>query len=572
VIEEAANKVASVDDRVILIEPDGFAQQSGTDREGAAHLVRSLARLGGEVVVLCRDGVEPPGHPAAVRPVLSFGGGKVAGGLPASQQLEYELELSAAIDAELSGRQGLVYMRRGSLPHAVTLRRALDRNPRARAGVNLYWETTLMRTDRWHGWLSRNLQTLRDLVDPPARLEITAATESLSEELARATGVAFDVAPLPAVELAARSSATSPSRPSDSQLIPVCFPDPAEVGGLSDSVRAAAMQRIRRQTRLRVLEGPHLDLDPAAVVALPYEPRLLGDSPPDSFVETLWQGRPVVTTEGTWAGDVVEATGSGLTAPLSPSHFVSAIYDVALALDDYTLAAQRAADEYSSANSWDVLAARIARLAGLPLDALEARLRRGAPANVGRLTGSRIPGALAEADLLRLAEYANNLERDAILVDVRSGLGQVAYTWAVNTEARVYAIDQWPPEAWAGAQVGSGEPGSGRHTYESFASCAGALPNVFPLRQGSSWELWPSGLVDIVFLGGRCSPAQLQIDLAYWENQLKPDGVLAGSSLTGSPPDEARACAARLGATVRELGSSLWIMERGRSAGRTFEA
>lgn len=172
---------------------------------------------------------------------------------------------------------------------------------------------------------------------------------------------------------------------------------------------------------------------------------------------------------------------------------------------------------------------------------------------------------MAAADLAVMAELAATVPKEGAIVEVGSWMGQSTRTWALSTQATVYALDlwKWMPKEYAG--VGHDVVDLRGDPYTQFLQFVRGIPNIVPLRRNSSGGDWPHGQVDIVFIDAMHQNPWVGEDIRYWEQWVKPGGIICGDDYSTMFPDvitEAKACAARHGVELELPGQKLWVVRK----------
>lgn len=178
---------------------------------------------------------------------------------------------------------------------------------------------------------------------------------------------------------------------------------------------------------------------------------------------------------------------------------------------------------------------------------------------------SPIPGWMAAPDLKVMADLAARIPENGAIVEVGSWLGQSTYTWATSTKATVYAIDlwKWMPKEYCG-------PGHERvnlagDPFAQFHANVGHLPNVVPMRRNSSGGVWDQGPIDLVFIDAMHQNPWVGEDVRYWEEHVKPGGVICGDDYSPRFPavmEEAQACACRHNVSLELPGQKFWLVRK----------
>lgn len=172
-----------------------------------------------------------------------------------------------------------------------------------------------------------------------------------------------------------------------------------------------------------------------------------------------------------------------------------------------------------------------------------------------------IPGWMHAKDLEVMAELARRVPDDGLIVEVGSWMGQSTQTWALNTRARVIAIDRWEwmPKEYEGPAKAlvdlEGDP------FEQFKRFTAHLHNMTPMRRNSSGGAWNEQLADIVFIDAMHQNPWVHDDISYWETKVKPGGVICGDDYSPMFPavmQESQACADRFGVALETPGHKLW--------------
>ena len=174
-----------------------------------------------------------------------------------------------------------------------------------------------------------------------------------------------------------------------------------------------------------------------------------------------------------------------------------------------------------------------------------------------------IPGWMHPKDLQVMAELAEKVPSDGLIVEVGSWMGQSTQTWAQNTKAKVIAIDRWEwmPKVYDGPHADlvdlAGDP------YTQFLSFTDHLENVVPLRRNSSGGEWSEQLADIVFVDAMHQNPWVHEDITYWETKVKPGGIICGDDYAAMFPavmQESKACADRFGVPLETPGHKFWLV------------
>src|SRR5690606_694353 len=100
-----------------------------------------------------------------------------------------------------------------------------------------------------------------------------------------------------------------------------------------------------------------------------------------------------------------------------------------------------------------------------------------------------------------------------------------------------------------------------------FLQFVSGIPNIVPLRRNSSGGDWPHGQADIVFIDAMHQNPWVGEDIRYWEQWVKPGGIICGVDYSKKFPDviaEATACAARHGVELELPGQKLWVVRKPR--------
>lgn len=178
---------------------------------------------------------------------------------------------------------------------------------------------------------------------------------------------------------------------------------------------------------------------------------------------------------------------------------------------------------------------------------------------------NEIPGWMAPKDLDVIAELSRSVPYDGLIVEVGSWMGQSTEAWALNTKARIIAIDlwEWMPKEYSGPGEASvnlaGDP------YGQFRNYTKHMLNIFPLRRESSGGEWLYGNADIVFIDAMHRNPWIGQDIRFWEEKVKPGGIICGDDYSDMFPDvksESAACAKRLGTDLETPGTKFWIVRK----------
>lgn len=180
-----------------------------------------------------------------------------------------------------------------------------------------------------------------------------------------------------------------------------------------------------------------------------------------------------------------------------------------------------------------------------------------------------IPGSMGLHDFLAIEALSASIPSDGNVVEVGSYFGRSAWAWAksVAPSVKVYCIDPWLGKL---KEKETPLPGMMQGpTLEDFKNNLKDCPNVIPI-QGFSPEMpWDKSLKpDLVFIDGNHLAPYVDRDIEFWNEQLKPDGILCGHDFR--PFDWPDVCEAvirhskKLKKPFRIFEkSSIWYIEKG---------
>jgi hypothetical protein len=101
--------------------------------------------------------------------------------------------------------------------------------------------------------------------------------------------------------------------------------------------------------------------------------------------------------------------------------------------------------------------------------------------------------------------------------------------------------------------------------YAQFLRNTADLRNVVPLRRNSSGGDWPYGEIDVAFIDAMHQNPWVGEDIRYWEQFVRPGGVICGDDYSKKFPaviQEAKACAARLDSKLELPGKKFWVVRK----------
>lgn len=172
---------------------------------------------------------------------------------------------------------------------------------------------------------------------------------------------------------------------------------------------------------------------------------------------------------------------------------------------------------------------------------------------------------MADEDLEIMAQLARDVPEGGLIVEVGSWMGQSTQCWAMNTRARVIAVDlwKWMPKTYEGPHADlvnlQGDP------YRQFLRNTMHLTNVTPIVRESSGGEWDHGDIDLVFIDAMHQNPWIHDDIAYWEPKVKPGGVICGDDYSKKFPaviEESKSLARRLQVDLELPGRKLWVVRK----------
>ena len=146
-----------------------------------------------------------------------------------------------------------------------------------------------------------------------------------------------------------------------------------------------------------------------------------------------------------------------------------------------------------------------------------------------------LTGYKNQIDLEVLAKRVSEIRRPIKIVDIGSYTGIATWHLAKNCYpgSVVYAIDPWTGEDLNPGRkpfIRNWKPGM-FNTFEFFQKNIADCNNVIPIK-GYSPDCWTEGKADFVFidlyLGPEGTEQGVTKNLDYWQNNLKPGGMICG--------------------------------------------
>ncbi len=151
-----------------------------------------------------------------------------------------------------------------------------------------------------------------------------------------------------------------------------------------------------------------------------------------------------------------------------------------------------------------------------------------------------IPGYCTLKQLNFISKMASQVPERGQILEVGSLFGRSAFCWQKSSHesVKVFCIDPWDgldAVAYTGEAMKDGHAVTLPNTIEQFKRTFTERNQPVPQTFKETSPLnrpWNQGALDVVYLDGGHDYKSVHLDIGYWLNYLKPDGVICGDDFT----------------------------------------
>jgi len=157
---------------------------------------------------------------------------------------------------------------------------------------------------------------------------------------------------------------------------------------------------------------------------------------------------------------------------------------------------------------------------------------------------TNIPGHMSTQELAVIEQWAAQVPKNGVVVEVGSFFGRSAVCWAMSCDpsVEIICVDQFPtilqvPLSFK-AHPGSPTPGVDYRLWDMFRDNTKEYPNITPVRGLSPWKIsYPGNLIDLFFLDAAHTNPSDWDNIVYFSTFLKPGAIIAGHDYNSVFPD-----------------------------------
>ena len=133
-----------------------------------------------------------------------------------------------------------------------------------------------------------------------------------------------------------------------------------------------------------------------------------------------------------------------------------------------------------------------------------------------------IPGFMTTSELKQIALWASNIPKNGIVIEFGSLYGRSSVCWAMNCDPSVtiYCVDRFDDRY--------------EHIFKEHTS---KYSNIIPIKGNSPHINYSGGPVDLFFMDANHTNPGCMLNLNFYKQFMKPDGIMTGHDYSKSWPD-----------------------------------